>query len=449
MAKKLKANTLLAKQVSKTDHVLLVNPPVHDSRYAWLRWNQPVDLLRLGSFLEREVGCRVSLLDFMKPDRQGKVPQQRLPGDRQSRIIGEGEFAERYPIWRFGRDYDTFGQWIIEHRSDRKALPTQVWITSLCSYWYQGVVQVAMRARQHLKDAHIVALGSYPCMLPDHALSRSGADTIVTSYPDTTDLPAELGLYARESPPFSAISLRPEIAVREVEDAIGRGITSFTFFVDDVCIEDGEPLKRIIQRTENLHRHLRYHIICGLHPARVTPKIAKILAHHRVSEMHFEEANVGDSLDIDSYRAALGYLREAGMKIPGRDMSGFVWIGRPHENLDEVIQRMIHILKTFGSFILKPFTPTPGSSEHKKHADYLARIERYEDWSPHFFPFAELNGITRSDYHDLYRLAAFLNDKVRGQAFDFLEGTLGQTFLQDSIRREVWNLEPNPLRVVS
>jgi hypothetical protein len=109
---------------------------------------------------------------------------------------------------------------------------------------------------------------------------------------------------------------------------------------------------------------------------------------------------------------------------------------------------MIQILRLLGSFILKPFTPTPGGPESNQHAEYLARIERHEDWSPHLFPFAELNGITRTDYNDLYRLAAFLNDKVRGQSFDFLEGTLGMRFITESIRREVWKIEPNPLRVV-
>ena len=56
-----------------------------------------------------------------------------------------------------------------------------------------------------------------------------------------------------------------------------------------------------------------------------------------------------------------------------------------------------------------------------------------------------LNRITRSEYHDLYRLAALLNDKVRGTGFDFLNGTLGSQFLRESLRREVWNLEPATL----
>lgn len=446
MAKKLTGKTLLNKHVKKSDHVLLVNPPVHDTRYPWLKWNQPVDLLHLGTFLEREIGCRVSLLDFMKPDKQGKVTKQRLPGDRQTRVVGEGEYAESYPMWRFGREYDALAHWIVAQRTSRQPQPTQVWITSLCSYWYQGVAQIAHRARQHLQAASIVALGNYPRFLTDHAMTRSGADTIVTTQLQTPLWPVDTRLYD-DAPQFLAVSLDPNIAVPEMTAAIKRGITNFTFFADDVCVGDGDPLREIFQKTEDLHRHLRYHIICGLHPARITPGIARVLAHAKVAEMHFEEAEVGDALDIGAYRSAVAHLRQAGVEVPGRRISGFIWIGRPNERLDTIIQHMIQVLQALGSFILKPFSPTPGSPEHTENAQYLARIERHEDWSPHLFPFAELNQITRADYHDLYRLAAFLNNKVRGQAFDFLNGTLGQSFLKDSIRREVWKLEPNPLRI--
>jgi hypothetical protein len=72
----------------------------------------------------------------------------------------------------------------------------------------------------------------------------------------------------------------------------------------------------------------------------------------------------------------------------------------------------------------------------------------HRDLSPHFFPFAELNGISREEYHDLYRMAAFLNEKVRDASFDFLKGTLGVQMLRESLRREVWKLEPSPLRVI-
>jgi hypothetical protein len=163
--------------------------------------------------------------------------------------------------------------------------------------------------------------------------------------------------------------------------------------------------------------------------------------------IHFEEADAGHSLDIDAYVRAKSYLHEAGMPIPNDRLSGFVWIGRPGDELEQLIHKSFQVLNYFGGLILKPFSPTPGSPEHQKHEDYLKDIP-HRNWSPHFFPFAELNRITRDEYHDLYRMAAFLNEKVRDSAFDFLNGTLGARMLRDSLQREVWNLEASPLRIV-
>ena len=122
-----------------------------------------------------------------------------------------------------------------------------------------------------------------------------------------------------------------------------------------------------------------------------------------------------------------------------------MWIGRPGEQLEQTILRSFHVVEACGGVILKPFSPLPGSAEFKSNDAYLADVPMAH-LSPHCFPFAELNGITRSEYHDLYRMAAFLNDRVRNHAFDFLKGTLGAAMLRDSLAREVWRLEPTPVR---
>ena len=59
MAKIITANSLLSKHVTRGDHVLLLNPPVEETRYSWLRWNQPLDLLKLATRLRSQVGCGV------------------------------------------------------------------------------------------------------------------------------------------------------------------------------------------------------------------------------------------------------------------------------------------------------------------------------------------------------------------------------------------------------
>jgi hypothetical protein len=224
-------------------------------------------------------------------------------------------------------------------------------------------------------------------------------------------------------------------------------VLHFTFFEDDLCREGGEPLVEIFEKTKGLHKNLRFHFICGLDPAKVTPSVARVIAHKQVAEAHFEETEAGPELDVQSYERARAYMREAGMKELDDRLSGFVWIGRPGDQLERIVLRSFQVLDQLKGLILKPFTPTPGSPEHLQNGDYLAAIP-HREWSPHFFPFAELNAITRGEYHDLYRMAAFLNERVRNEPFDFLKGTLGAQLLRESLRRGVWKLERSPIRVV-
>src|SRR5438034_5237316 len=101
MAKVISARALLSKEVEPRDRILLVNPPVEETRYSWIRWNQPLDLLKLATVLRSQVGCSVELFDCMKPDAEGAVPEEWLPGARRYYPLA----GERYPMRRFGAPY--------------------------------------------------------------------------------------------------------------------------------------------------------------------------------------------------------------------------------------------------------------------------------------------------------------------------------------------------------
>lgn len=443
MAKIITGQALISKHVSPKDHVLLVNPPVEETRYSWLRWNQPLDLLKLGAHLKAQVKCRVQLLDCLRPKADGQFRQEWLPRDRRYHSVQ----GHRYPMRRFGEPATRITERFGGTRQNGTETPTQVWITSLCSYWFQGVAEACRVVHQSLPDAQIVLLGQYPRFMAKHAAEFSAAHFVVSKPLNLDHEPGDLSLYGKEKPLFVAVQLHPDSAVAAIGAGVEQGIVDVAFFADDVCQEDGQPLAEIVEKTQDLHRHLRYHVICGLSPSGVTPAVAQTLANKRFVELHFEEADVGASLDLAAYRTACAYLREAGMSVPGDRTSGFVWSGQPGDNLEQLVLRSFQVLEHLGSLILKPFTPTPGGSEHREHEKYLATIP-HPEWSPHFFPFAELNKITRDEYHDLYRMAAFLNEKVRDRSFDFLNGTLGSQMLRDSLRREVWKLEPSPLRII-
>jgi hypothetical protein len=446
MAKLITGSALLSKHVTRRDRVLLLNPPVEETRYSWLRWNQPLDLLKLGSHLKSAVGCGIELLDCMKPDESGTVKEDWLPRDRRYHTVK----GERYPMRRYGTPYTDIRKHLEAAKRDQsKKPPSQIWITSLCSYWYGGGVAETCRVvKECLPDTEIMLLGQAARLLPKQVAEACAADYVVTKVPSFHKEPAAIDLYGSEMPQFLGLQLEPKLAITEIRAAVERGILRFTFFEDDICRDDGKPLREIIEKTKGLHKHVRFHLICGLHPAKVTPAIAATLADRQVAESHFEEADTGNEIDVEVYRRVRAYMYEAGLVDADNRLSGFVWIGRPREKLEQIVRRSFHVLNHLEGLILKPYSPTPGSPEHLQNQDYLAGIPT-QNWSPHFFPFAELNGITRHEYHDLYRMAAFLNEKIRDGSFDFLKGTLGNDMLRESLRKEVWKLEASPLRVIS
>ena len=439
MPKSITAKTLLSKHVGSSDHVLLVNPPVHETRYSWLRWNQPLDLLKIGRFLARERGCAVNLFDFMLPDRKGRVRKRALSGIERHHHVGQDEYLCDYSMWSFGKHPNALLDWVADRRPRNQALPTQVWITSLCSYWFPSIHQLCRELRTWLPDAEIVVLGNYPRFLLQHALDFCDADYIVSKSFELDDEITSFTLYGDARPPFVSVTLNPQTAIETIREAARNEINRIAVFDDKICREDGEALKEIVRETEELHPQLRFNAICGLDPSDVTPDQARLFAE-RFSELHFEYLDDGASgVAIEVYGRARAYLEEAGIDlVSGKSTGGFVWIGRPGETLDGIIRNALIVLDTFGSVILKPFTPVPGTQVYEEHESYLEQIPHI-DLSPHRFPFAEHNGITREEYHDLYRMAAFLNEKVKGRSFDLLNGSLGASLLRDSLRREVWN----------
>jgi len=152
--------------------------------------------------------------------------------------------------------------------------------------------------RQNLPDTQIVLLGQYARHMAKHAAQVCAADFVASKPADLSNEPAAFDLYAEKRPPFVALQLNPSVAVPEVEDAVKKGVLHFTFFEEDVCQDNGQPLLETFAKTKGLHKHLRYHLICGLDPAKITPDIAGVLADEHVAVAHFEEAEAGSELAL-------------------------------------------------------------------------------------------------------------------------------------------------------
>jgi hypothetical protein len=422
------------KNLNSQDRVLLINPPVVETRYQWLRWNQPLDLLRLGSFLKEQIGCQVKLFDFMLPlaSRVARTSYKLKPEIK----VGQ----QSYPLWRYGESNQKFKSWLAEILPRWR--PTKVLITSLTSYWWIGISDTITLLKNLVPDAVTILCGQYPVLETEHAKRNSYADIIVNDIYDTSNYVSDFSLYVDRKPAFCALDVRAKNWPDEVSAKIRLGVHDFAFFNDDILADPKElagKLGQLHRESRSGTKKTRFHAICGLYPRSFTEKTAKRMKEAGFTELHFESETDGEDLDLDSHRRARESYEHAGFQLDADQLSGFQFIGLPSDDLNRISRQMLNLLELWGTVILKPYTPTPGTLVHDKYKSILDK-EEIERQSPHLFPFSEVNGICPAEYDELYTLAAALNQKVRNRPFNAFPGTLVYDMVRTSLEREVWRL---------
>lgn len=430
-------STELIERCTGSDRVLLINPPVVELRYQWIRWNQPLDILKIGSLLHREKDCEVKLYDFMLPvDGMVTRVANKKP---KAELVCNGH---SYPLWRYGESSEKFQDYLNDLRTVGWE-PTQVWITSLTSYWWLGVKSLITLLKSILPNTEIILYGQYPTLETEHAKEKSLADAVVKDKIDVKDYPADFGLYVKGKPSFCGVDARAQNWPKEVAEKIQMGITDFVFFNDDILTPELDLLAKLKLLHEQVsvrtNRKLKFHALCGLYPSRFTVGTAKVMKEMGFTNLHFEQELQGNELNLDAYKHAREAYQKADYRLGSNEVSGFLFVGLPEDDLEVIISHMLNVLETWGTVILKPYTPTPGSAHYHQY-EHLFHGEDLERLSPHAFPFSQVNGIGHRDYDELYTLAASLNQKVRDKAFDSFPGTLAYKMIKTSFEREVWKL---------
>src|ERR1700687_221162 len=165
----------LKHQLDQNSRVLLVNPPVQERRYHWLRWNQPAELLRLSSWLKAtHPGIDVRLFDFMFPDDVGSVPKHKV----KETWTGSADDAQ---MWHFGQPFDVFERFLESASLQSNWIPDVIIISSLTSYWHVAIEKLLIKVctslgRKKRKGVTICLYGNYPRFEPEHAADQQDAD---------------------------------------------------------------------------------------------------------------------------------------------------------------------------------------------------------------------------------------------------------------------------------
>ncbi|WP_342404310.1 hypothetical protein [Brevibacillus sp. FSL K6-2834] len=404
------------KEFNSKTKILLINPPVQEVRYAWVRWNQPTTLLMLSTVLT-EMHCDVQLLDFMLPSETGRVAIRDLA---KQKVIGSTSYKAR-----------TYGMPMDEAAKNLRIVlkewePDHIIIDTLTSYWYETLRTLIPYLKTLIPDTRISIIGPYAAMETEHA-KKMGATYLVTDYLDFQRCIPNYELYFKpitkklnsdKLPRFGGLKFTQDPVnglLEQVAVLRRNNIKDTVIFEENLFLHEGQILREFLSILNKEGIQLSFHGLCGIEIKDAPLGIFQEMYNGGYRSFFLEYEKQGNELIIDNYIRVYRELKSN--KISSGNFAGFLMIGTPEDDLETMFRHSFQLLELCGSLIPKPYTPSFHTDEYKSYS----RAGRLDLLSPHVFPLAEKNGISREEYMEFYQHTSFLNEKRLGQSFNFFD----------------------------
>jgi radical SAM superfamily enzyme YgiQ (UPF0313 family) len=184
--------------------VLFVNPYIHDFT-AYDLWLRPLGLYYLAAAVRRYSDVEIHWLDALDRFQAGMDVSGRADGRGKYRR----EFVRKPGIYeRVPRNYSRYGVPLELFQSKLAALPEidVVLVTSLMTYWLEGLQFTLKTVRQRFPRAKVVVGGVLPSLAPDAARALLAADHFVHGPGEAAvlNLLKNLGARVTGAPTFGA-----------------------------------------------------------------------------------------------------------------------------------------------------------------------------------------------------------------------------------------------------
>jgi hypothetical protein len=389
--------------------VLLINPWIHDVA-AYDLWLKPVGLQVIGTML-RSCGITTSMIDCLdcsQPAQRAVRPQAPVRKDNGSGHFHKKNLPCPEILQQFNLPFRRYG---IAPEALRAAIaaqprPDAVFVGSMMTYWYTGVIETIAHVRDCLPDVPVFLGGVYASLCPEHARANSTADRVFCG--ECTPAILEQAGFTVQSPAyaecampdcslqatFSSIAVlssrgcpnrcvycashllyrgfeqyNPAAVVTYIREWYRRtGARDFVLYDDALLINTDEHFMPLARGIAGLGLPIRLHAPNGLHVRHINDEIARLLkaAGCATIRLGFESAEerlqeeTGGKVSNDDYVRAARALLNAGFT---RDQVGvYILAGLPGQSAEQIAGSISFVHASGLRPFVSEYSPIPGTA---------------------------------------------------------------------------------------
>jgi len=394
-------------------NILCLSPWIHDFA-AYNLWNAPLGLYRVASALSAEIDASFDFLDL------ADAPIKSKPDGRSH--IKRSIIAKPSPLKNIPRHFCRYGISPLEAEEKIKTLITKngrpfdaVFVTSLMSYWYTGVVETIALVKKLMPKTPIILGGIYATLFAEHARKITGADHVFEG-PAANSQAIEkiIGLLEKSGveilrkktmqkhwSEFDAVKiyaplttgegcpmkcsycashiLSPRFSQRDPLEVFSemqmlhkKGARNFAFYDDALLINAEKVAAKIFEMTADKMPDVKLFTPVGVQSRFITPELAQLMHRAKLGHMRlgFETSNIlrqsntGGKTTNEEFENAFRNLIQAG--YAPKDVGVFIMHGLPNQPIEEV-EAAVAFAKQLGARIaLTEYSPIPHTTESHK-----------------------------------------------------------------------------------
>lgn len=391
--------------------VLLVNPYIYDFT-AFDLWLRPLGLLYIAAVIQKYTDVEIEWLDALdrfavaespkaKPDGRGKYHRE---------LVEKPLIYNQIPRYyaRYGMPLETFDQKLA-------ALPDVdiILVTSLMTYWVDGVNFTIERLRKRFPAAHVVLGGTIPTLAPEVAKQQVTADQFISGYGEgpVLELLASRGATISPIPDFTNIDNIPfpaveflsgktflpiltsrgcpyrctycasqlmnptftERSAQQITDEIfarhkDYGTRHFIFFDDALLVNKHQRFFQVFRKVRE-ELDVQFHTPNGTHTREIDEETAELLyqSGFRTLILSFESTSAhilhrsSDKVTVNHMETAVNNLVKAGFKPS--ELECYLLFGIPGQTTEEVEQSLDFVRQLGILPHLSYYSPVPGTQD--------------------------------------------------------------------------------------